>query len=123
MLSEALGPGPALLVFALGMLPVAVATTLSRGMQVLRGGAPAGVGDLLAGRRRQDAPAIGTATPAPSSALIRAASPCGCARRRADRSGPRGAAGRADAELTRLLRAPGDPVVCDEQLVVEHVSR
>jgi len=33
VLAETLGAGPALLVFALGMFPVAVATTLSRGMR------------------------------------------------------------------------------------------
>jgi predicted MFS family arabinose efflux permease len=38
VLSEALGAGPALLVFALGMLPVAVATTLSRGMREISAG-------------------------------------------------------------------------------------
>ena len=40
VLSEALGPGPALLVFALGMLPVAVATTLSRGMREISAAEP-----------------------------------------------------------------------------------
>jgi hypothetical protein len=42
VLAEALGAGTALLVLGLGMLPVAIATTLSRGMHEISADPPTG---------------------------------------------------------------------------------